>query len=664
MAEDLRLNIVSTADSKGLTKAAHDMAEAKEEANKLGKSFDELGDNAEQVEQSLSKTTKGVRDHKEQIKILREEYEKTTRKIADLDAQLVGGGDSKQLRKDLREQRAWLAELQKVAKEVRRDSGIKFSLGGAGDAGGGVAKAGLGGLGSIGGMPAPVVAGLVGAVSAAGPAIGAIVGGAIIGAVGTGGMAVGLLSAAKNTEVQAAAKSFGQTISAEFFQGDAFVQPAIKGLQILQDAFRDMNLDETLAKAAPTVVTMAEGLAKFGKNLMPGLDKTLERIGPFADAASQGIADLGDAFGDMIDMISSSKGSVDGINTLFAAFGGTLRFVGAELKFLGDRYHEIINVVGMFTSIGAHTGFETLDKGVRQLTGHSGKLQGEMQFLGTATGLAAARANEHHRALLLEHTEMMAAERKTRDLADAQAQAALSARDLNAAWKELHGGQMTLDEALQSAYEGLERVKSAFAGPDDSVTGDSQGAVGRRLALEQEATAAIAVAQAYLDMTGDTAGAQKKLDEFKASAEKATGATGAARKKVDELADSLFKLPPKREVFVTTYIRTVQGDFRAGERGTAGVTQIDTRASGGPIKAGMPYLVGENGPELVVPERNGMVIPNRGGGSSGASGAVAWVAPLVLNYPAGSYEAVLVEAISSAVQSRGGRLAVLGLKAA
>jgi hypothetical protein len=656
---DLRLNIVTTADSKGLTKAAKDLGDTRAEADKLGKSFDELGDNAEQVEQSLSKTTKGVRDHKEQIKLLRAEYEKTTRKIADLDAQLLGGGDSKQIRKDLREQRSFLAEIRRVAKEVERSSGIKFSLGG-----GGPVPSPAGGLGAIAGMPTPVVAGLVAAASAAGPAIGSIIGGAIIGAVGTGGMAVGLLSAAKNTEVQAAAKSFGQTISAEFFQGDAFVKPAIEGLQILQDAFRDMNLDETLAKAAPTVVTMAEGLAKFGKGLMPGLDKTLERIGPFADAASQGIGDLGDAFGDMIDMISSSKGSVDGINTLFAALGGTLRFVGAEIKFLGDRWHEIINVAGMFTSIGAHTGFENLDKGIRQLTGHSGKLQGELQFLGSTTGQAAAMANEHHRALLLEHTELVAAERKTRDLADAQAQAALSARDLNAAWKELHGGQMTLDEALQSAYDGLERVKSAFAGPDDSVTGDSQGAVGRRLALEQEATAAIAVAQAYLDMTGDTAGAQAKLDEFKVSAEKATGATGAARKKVDELADALFRLPPKREVYVTTYLRTVEGTFRADERGTLGATQIDTRATGGPVTAGMPYIVGDGGrPELFVPKQDGMILPSVPSGNGGQfSGSVRTVAPLVLNFPTGSMEAALIETIRSAVAARGGTLAVLGLR--
>ena len=41
-----------------------------------------------------------------------------------------------------------------------------------------------------------------------------------------------------------------------------------------------------------------------------------------------------------------------------------------------------------------------------------------------------------------------------------------------------------------------------------------------------------------------------------------------------------------------------------------GVSLMVGKASGGDIQAGRPILVGENGPELVVPQRNGTVIPN------------------------------------------------------
>lgn len=37
---------------------------------------------------------------------------------------------------------------------------------------------------------------------------------------------------------------------------------------------------------------------------------------------------------------------------------------------------------------------------------------------------------------------------------------------------------------------------------------------------------------------------------------------------------------------------------------------VAARAKGGPIKAGKPYLVGEEGPEIVVPDEDGEVLPN------------------------------------------------------
>lgn len=39
------------------------------------------------------------------------------------------------------------------------------------------------------------------------------------------------------------------------------------------------------------------------------------------------------------------------------------------------------------------------------------------------------------------------------------------------------------------------------------------------------------------------------------------------------------------------------------------------RASGGPVSAGSPYMVGERGPELFVPERSGTIVPNGAGGN-------------------------------------------------
>lgn len=39
--------------------------------------------------------------------------------------------------------------------------------------------------------------------------------------------------------------------------------------------------------------------------------------------------------------------------------------------------------------------------------------------------------------------------------------------------------------------------------------------------------------------------------------------------------------------------------------------RVGARAKGGPVKAGKPYLVGEEGPEIVVPKEDGEVIPTK-----------------------------------------------------
>ena len=57
---------------------------------------------------------------------------------------------------------------------------------------------------------------------------------------------------------------------------------------------------------------------------------------------------------------------------------------------------------------------------------------------------------------------------------------------------------------------------------------------------------------------------------------------------------------------------TVTINYRAGE-----MPDVEGRAAGGPVTAGVPYVVGERGPELFVPRRDGGVIPNSRMGTAG-----------------------------------------------
>ena len=51
--------------------------------------------------------------------------------------------------------------------------------------------------------------------------------------------------------------------------------------------------------------------------------------------------------------------------------------------------------------------------------------------------------------------------------------------------------------------------------------------------------------------------------------------------------------------------------------GTGGFfSQVFGRASGGPVKGGSPYVVGEKGPELFVPGSSGNIVPNHAMGGA------------------------------------------------
>jgi hypothetical protein len=62
---------------------------------------------------------------------------------------------------------------------------------------------------------------------------------------------------------------------------------------------------------------------------------------------------------------------------------------------------------------------------------------------------------------------------------------------------------------------------------------------------------------------------------------------------------------------------SIMNSFRPSAEATALAAGITPLATGGPMEAGHPYLVGEKGPELMVPSTSGTIIPNHAlGGAS------------------------------------------------
>jgi len=377
LAEIINLDVVSEAHSEGLTKTAAELKATRAEADKLGDSFDATTKDAFDFDEQIEHT-------RARVKALREEF-------------ATGGGSG--LLGELKTQRSFLAELEKIRKEMDSESGngLGVTLGSAAGtrAGQGFASGFVEQLSGLSGKAQPILIGaLVGAAAAALPTVGAMLAGGVAGAFGTGAMAAGILSAAKDERVRSAAKQFGHDISAQFFGGGvAFVQPVLNALDTLRAGFADMHIGDALAKVAPTVEVIAQGLVDFGTNVMPGVNEALDRMGPFAKVAAEGFADMGDTLGDFLDEVTESRGSMEGLEALFRLVNGTVRILGVSLNFLSDRFHEWnflqAKAFGATRDVASALGLDKASEGAGRLArmfertvGIGGGMQGMFERIG------------------------------------------------------------------------------------------------------------------------------------------------------------------------------------------------------------------------------------------------------------------------------------------
>jgi hypothetical protein len=116
-----------------------------------------------------------------------------------------------------------------------------------------------------------------------------------------------------------------------------------------------------------------------------------------------------------------------------------------------------------------------------------------------------------------------------------------------------------------------------------------------------------------------------------------------AEAKTDEAEEALRLLIRPRNMTVNAQIVT---------RGGAGYGPIaGARASGGPVSAGKPYLVGEEGPELMVPGANGTVVPsNKLRAAAGSSGSTSNTYSITVNVAPGGDPASTGRALVEAIQ--------------
>lgn len=577
--KDLRLQVAKTGDEslfgdirkeearlRNLTKTLEGLTPELEKAQRAGlaqaRSMETMTQTATRLRQEIVRTTSHVR-------AMRQEFAKTR------DQSVLG--DIHKAEADLRELKRTLEALAPSGAAAGTSFFSAFT-------------------GAFKDLPlGPIlIGGLVAAVLAALPLIGGMVAGAVAGSVGTLGIAGGILAASKDPVVRSAASQFADHISTVFFgSGSAFVDPIRESLGILQKDFDKLDLAGAFAKVAPLVTIIASGIGDLLTKMMPGLNKALERMEPFAKAAAVGFGQIGNALGGLADDATKSHGALQGLQLLFSLISGTIAATGKIVLWLSDRLQNMNEflewtsrkMLGLAKVLGLPhenlqkfvDGLDAFNNGGAKYTADNATMLGDA-FAASASGPAAMTE-----ALQTMNDEFDQWISKSLGVSNAAIAVAQDFADLG---KE---GKKGWNLSTQAGRDHQKMVNDTIAD------------------LQRQRDAAIEAAHG--SKTAIDAANKSYQDQLEALKKIALG-LGASKAEVDALAGDY-----NVNVFYRLHSEGAVPPGLAAEKLT-----IQKRALGGPVMAGIPYIVGDGGrPELFVPSSNGRIEPRVPTGGVGAS---------------------------------------------
>jgi hypothetical protein len=183
----------------------------------------------------------------------------------------------------------------------------------------------------------------------------------------------------------------------------------------------------------------------------------------------------------------------------------------------------------------------------------------------------------------------------------------------------------TANQNLSLAYIDLRNTQQDWmdgAGGDVANVLESAGLKGEDYrkalgAIDDVYGTGLGIQQAYKDdlkALTDEYAETKDLDTFKTKLGELKDTYMPLNEQVKEATDNVIALRDAIDLLESKKIR-IQVQFDYGEKVHPGLieeveAELTPKAMGGPVMSGAPYLVGEQGPELFVPNQSGQIIPN------------------------------------------------------
>ncbi len=149
-----------------------------------------------------------------------------------------------------------------------------------------------------------------------------------------------------------------------------------------------------------------------------------------------------------------------------------------------------------------------------------------------------------------------------------------------------------------------------------------RGLTGEDKATAEDITAAVLdLSAAQIEVNSTTVALEGVFDETREAFIEAGVTAGIAREEMELLADTIGTFPTSFDFTLNVNLGKVEDALRrVGGADSPGALRdaLSRRRHGGPVGADEPFIVGEGGPELFIPDRAGRIIPN-GAGVGGQS---------------------------------------------
>lgn len=562
-------------------RAARSARDFGDDSERAGRGADELGDEAAQTERQLSRLQREIDENVVALTLLGRAFADAGNDADRLDI-------SRQVRQVENDTRRLEGAQRRIRQGITPDAPDPSRL----------AQFGAKLSDSLSGMANPVGAALgVGIGAAVGPTLMQALSTAASGAIAAAGIGAGVaLAVSKDQGIQDAGKSIGKKLLAGL-QDEAsksFGGPIRSALGILEDAAGRIQ-----TKLGGLFRSLSDDVVPFTRDLVQAGERIIDMFVSVGSESGTALAALGDSVRLIVDGVADffeelSGGGQNAADSLTLVAGGIadiIRWVGKLIGAFNDLSSS--PWLGIWPTLKAH--YREQAQETDTMAGSNTKLaetftnaekaaRGELSAMEALSNELRAQTDPVF-GLLNAQDKLKAAQDK---VSESTKKNGADSRETKSAMRELAEAALNLEGQagkLGGAFDGKMtpalRATLKAAGLTDDQVGE----------LEQQFK------------TARTA-AGKFAGNYKAN----VSAPGAKTvwQSLFNVRDAANSIPR-----AVTIAMRITGVTNVSKQAAAIRKQAEARAAGGPVVAGRPYWVGEEGPELIMPNHNGVVLNAR-----------------------------------------------------